>query len=117
MKKVLFYCGIEGCQGSGTLLVSEEAWSARSAQHSCPACGELLQQSRLHFEDLDQDLQAERVRMCRRKGPLTLAERRRLRIIHAALGNERPAPRSRQEDVVMARTSTVMRFIRNQELI
>jgi hypothetical protein len=116
MRKVLFYCGIGTCQKSGTILISEEDWGAKRVQHSCPECGQLLQQERFHFEDLNQELQAERMRMCRTKGPLTLFERRRLRVIHAALGNEKPKAWSAEEGIAMARASTVMRFIRNQEM-
>lgn len=114
--KVLFYCGIGDCDHSGTMVVTPIDWTSGVLQTICPACGQILRQSELHFEDLDIALQRERADICKRKGPLTRAERKRLRAIHEALGHHEAGEFTpEQESLVMKIASNVMQRIRNEE--
>jgi hypothetical protein len=108
---VLFCCP---SNHNGTMVVSDGEWESGISQRMCPKCGTMLYQSELHFEKLDDNLQAERVSICRRKGPLTRQERQRLRIIHAALGHKSPEQMTAtQEGMVMDIASNVMRRYMN----
>lgn len=114
--KVLYYCGIKGCEKSGTLQVDEADWKSALVRTRCPECGEELRQSELHFEDFNTALQRERVAICLRPGQLTRAERKRLREIHDQLGHRKPSEfDDEQASLVMRIASNVMARVRNEE--
>ncbi len=114
--KVLFYCGIAGCEKSGTLMVELHDWEKQNLETTCPDCGSVLRQSELHFEDFALPLHKERVAMCHRPGPLTKAERKRLRRIHELLGHQPPETFTEEQDsLVMKVASDVMQRVRNEE--
>lgn len=114
--KVLFYCGLRGCEKSGTLVVEPAAWQAGVVEMQCPSCGALLRQSDLHFEDFNLKLHRERADICKRMGPLTAAERRRLKEIHEQLGHSTPEEFSEeQESLVMKIASETWQRVRNEE--
>jgi hypothetical protein len=114
--KLLYVCGIAGCEKSGTLIVDLKDWEKKIIKMSCPDCGALLIQSDLHFEDFNARLHRERAAICYRPGPLTDEERKRLREIHELLGHL-PAEdfTPEQESLVMKIASTAMQRLRNEE--
>lgn len=114
--KVLYYCGIAGCEKSGTLTVEPIEWEKKAIQTDCPVCGEVLRQSELHFENFNSELHRERAAICYRTGPLTPAERSRLRTIHELLGHGRPEELTEDQDsLVMKIASDAMLRLRNEE--
>ncbi len=115
--KVLFYCGIADCEKSGTLTVEASAWESQLLEVACPDCGSVLRQSEMHFEDFDNlPLHKERAAIFHRAGPLTVAERLRLREIHALLGHRAPDEfTAEQESLIMRIASDAMQRIRNEE--
>jgi hypothetical protein len=114
--KVLYYCGLAGCEKSGTLNVSPTQWQKRLVEAPCPACGALLRQRDLHFEDYNVSLHMERAAICHRPGPMTDADKARLREIHELLGHG-PAEEftPEQESLVMKIASEVWQRVRNEE--
>lgn len=114
--KVLFYCGLGGCEKSGTLQVDIADWGRKAVEFQCPSCGEILRQSDLHFENFDLPLHRERAAICQNHGPLTSAQRERLRKIHELLGHGNPADfTEEQESLVMKIASDAWARIRNEE--
>ena len=114
--KVLYYCGIRGCEKSGTMMVELADWEKRDVQTQCPTCGEILRQSDLHFENFDLPLHRERAAICQITGPLTGAQRARLRKIHELLGHGDPdAFDEEQESLVMKIASEAWARVRNEE--
>jgi hypothetical protein len=114
--KVLFYCGIGGCEKNGTLQVDITDWARKAVETICPACGETLRQVDLHFENFDMPLHRERADICQHHGPLTSAQRERLRKIHELLGHGDPTEfTEEQESLVMKVASEAWARIRNEE--
>jgi hypothetical protein len=111
--KVLFFCGVGRCDQNGTMHVSQCEWGEGSVKRLCPACGKMLSQKDLHFEDLNVALQSERIAICSKNGPLTIGQRRRLLAIHKALRHPDARTLTRaQENLVMKIASEVMRRAR-----
>jgi hypothetical protein len=114
--KVLYYCGIGGCERSGTLTVAPGDWEREVLETICPECGQVLRQSERHFENFNSKLHEERAAICRRAGPLTRAERERLRKIHELLGHSAPEEfTEEQASLVMKIASDAMQRLRNEE--
>jgi hypothetical protein len=114
--KVLYYCGIGGCEKSGTLQVELANWETRNVETQCPACGETLRQAEMHFENFDLPLHRERAAICKATGPLTGAQRARLRRIHELLGHGNPEEfTDEQESLVMKIASETWARVRNEE--
>ncbi len=114
--KLLYYCGIGGCEKSGTIQVAEGDWEARLVKTTCPECGVELLQDEMHFEDFTVALHKERAAICYRPGALTSAERARLRKIHELLGHGDPEDfTEEQESLVMKIASDAMQRLRNEE--
>lgn len=111
----MFCCGIEDCGGTGSLEVLDTDWRAQHVAHCCPQCGQQLLQTEDHFEVLNMELQRERVALAMKPGPLTKAERYRLREIHEELQHQ-PADEypPEKESLIMRIASSVMAKVRNE---
>jgi ssDNA-binding Zn-finger/Zn-ribbon topoisomerase 1 len=113
--KVLYYCGIDDCEQSGTLTVESSAWEKRELATACPECGKMLHQKNGHFENFNEELHKERAVIFHRAGPLSDADRARLRKIHELLGHGSPEGFSaEQESLVMRIASEAMQRLRNE---